>query len=119
MQCAPKSSVLLWASRSASLPLLTALLTLLLALRAFKRFLVLFLRKHTPQGSKRPSSPRRGPLSAIPVHPSAYAGTEDDFDPTDSDDPWSQYLDEPYVIDACRTHLANCHDLDPAHHDHA
>jgi hypothetical protein len=96
---------------------LTALLTLLLALRAFKRLLALSLRKHTQQGSKRPSRAPQSPLSVIPAHPSAYADTEDDFDPSEPGDPWSEYLDEPYVIDACRTHLSRCHDLDPASHD--
>ena len=117
MKCVSKSLALRLASRWASLPLLTALLALLLALKALKRFLALFLRKHTPQGSRRASRAPQSPLSAIPVHPSSYADTEDDFDPTDSDDPWSRYLDEPYVVDACRTHLSRCHDLDPAQND--
>jgi hypothetical protein len=112
-------SVLRLASRWASLPVLTALLTLLLALKALKRFLALFLRKHTPQGSKRASSALQSPLSAVPVHPSAYAGDPlDDYDPSQPGDPWSEYLDQPFVIDACRTHLSRCHDLDPASHDH-
>jgi hypothetical protein len=94
---------------------LTALLTLLLALKALKRFLALFLRKHTPQGSKRPSSASWMPFSAVPVHPSAYAGTQDDFDPDDDD--WTAWLDQPFVQDACRDHLIRCYDLDPAQND--
>jgi hypothetical protein len=102
------------ASRWASLPVLTALLTLLLALRAFKRLLALSLRKHTQQGSRRGCDAPQRPLSAIPVHPSAYAGTEDDFDPANDD--WATWLDQPFVQDACRDHLIRCYDLDPSEH---
>jgi hypothetical protein len=97
---------------------LTALLTLLLALKALKRFLALFLRKHTQQGSKRGCEAPQSPLSVIPVHPSAYADDPlDDYDPSEPGDPWSEYLDQPFVVDACRTHLSRCHDLDPAQND--
>jgi hypothetical protein len=116
MQCVSNSSVLRLALRLASLPVLTALLTLLLALRGFKRYLALFLRKHTPQGSKRPSRAPQAPLTGIPVHPSAYAA-DDDFDPASDD--WVAWLDQPFVQDACRDHLSRCHDLDPAQHDHS
>jgi hypothetical protein len=109
-------SVLRLASRLASLPVLTALLTLLLALRAFRRLLTLRLRKHTPQGSKRGCDAPQSPLSAIPVHPSAYAAADDDdFDPTNDD--WATWLDQSFVQDVCRDHLIRCYDLDPAQND--
>jgi hypothetical protein len=114
MQCASNFSVLRLVSRLASLPVLTAFITLLLALKALKRFLALSLRKHTQQGSKRASSALQGPLSAVPVHPSAYAA-DDDFDP--ASDEWVTWLDQPFVQDACRDHLIRCYDLDPANHD--
>jgi hypothetical protein len=115
MQCAFNFSVLRLASRLASLPVLTAFITLLLVLKASRRFLALSLRKHTQRGSKRGCDAPQRPLSAIPVHPSAYAGTEDDFDPNDDD--WTAWLDQPFVQDACRDHLIRCYDLDPAQHD--
>ena len=111
---ASNSSVLRLASRLASLPVLTALLTLLFALKGCKRLLALSLRKHTQQGSKRPSRAPQSPLSVIPVHPSAYAA-DDDFDP--ASDEWVTWLDQPFVQDACRDHLIRCYDLDPAQHD--
>jgi hypothetical protein len=111
---ASNSSALRLVSRWASLPVLTAFITLLLALKALKRFLALSLRKHTQQGSKRPSRAPQAPLTAIPVHPSAYAA-DDDFDP--ASDEWVTWLDQPFVQDACRDHLSRCHDLDSAQHD--
>ena len=117
MQCASPSSASLWVSQSVFLPLLRASINTLCALRALKDYLVLFLRKHTPRASKRASSASWIPLSAIPARPSAYAGTQDDFDPTEDD--WVTWLDQAFVIDACRTHLSACYDLDPANHDHA
>ena len=115
MQCASPSSASLWVSRSVFLPLLRASINTLCALRALKDYLVLFLRKHTPLGSKPGSSASWIPLSAIPVHPSAYAGTQDDFDPTeDPSDHWSDYLDTPEVIFYGRKHVEKCFALDAA-----
>jgi len=120
MKCASNFSGLRLASRLASLPLLTAFITLLLVLRASRRFLGLSLRKHAQQDSKPPSRAQEVPFSAISTHPSVYAqDILDDFDPSEPGDPWSEYLDQPFVIDACRDHLSRCHDLDPAKHDHA
>jgi hypothetical protein len=116
MQCAFNFSVLRLVSRLASLPVLTAFITLLLVLKASRRFLALSLRKHTQQGSKRPSSALQSPLSVVPVHLSAYAAADDDdFDPANDD--WATWLDQPFVQDACRDHLIRCYDLDPAQHD--
>ena len=115
MQCVRSftSSVSRLVSPLGSLPVLTVFVSPLL--RAFRRFLALSLRKHTQQDLKPPSSPLQSPLSAIPVHPSAYAD-DSDFDP--SNDEWASWLDQPFVQDACRTHLDNCLALDPAPHDH-
>ena len=77
---------------------------------------------------KRPlrlSMPKRMPTAltrapeALSVHPSAYDQDPlDDYDPSEPGDPWSDYLNQPEVIHACRHHLRRCLSLNPARHDH-
>ena len=47
-----------------------------------------------------------------------YAFTPEEFDPLN--DEWSDWLDEPHVVEACRPHLQRCLDLDldHTHNDH-
>jgi len=117
MRCVSNSWVLRSASQSLPPLLLTAFIALLLALRAFRRLLPLSLRKHAQRASKPAPSASYVPLGAIPVHPSAHQQQPpDDWDP-DHDD-WTLWLDEPYVIDACRPHLLRCYLRDSARHDH-
>lgn len=69
-----------------------------------------------------PQAPTRAPervSEPIAAHPSVYADDcLDDYDPSEPGDPWSDYLDDPVVIEACIPHLHRCLRLDPAQHDH-
>jgi hypothetical protein len=102
----------------ASLPVLTAFITLLLALKALKRFLALSLRKHTQQGSKPPSSDPSAvmtPEEAQSPAPEPYAEVwVDEFDP--ATDEWCGWLDLPEVIESCIPHLERCLQRDHTSH---
>ena len=94
----------------------------LLALSSLKRL----LRRPTPthQGSTR----RRNALLVsnyliairTPVQPSTGPSDDvaDDWDPSEPGDPWSAYLADDHIIEACRHHLARCFQRDPGRHDH-
>jgi len=84
------------------------------------------LRRPTPthQGSTR----RRNALLVsnyliairTPVQPSTGPSDDvaDDWDPSEPGDPWSAYLADDHIIEACRHHLARCFQRDPGRHDH-
>ena len=60
--------------------------------------------------------PAHQPTASASDLDALYQHTPDDFDPLS--DEWSDWLDEPHVVEACRPHLSRCFDLTSASHDH-
>ena len=58
--------------------------------------------------TRSPSMPRTGPSDDV----------ADDWDPSEPGDPWSAYLADEHIIEACRHHLNRCYKRDPSKHDH-
>ena len=128
MQCnspssdSPSAYSSAWLASVMALAMLLYFLHLLLSpLRALRRLL------------KTTANQRTTPLmtsatTAMEIHPvqhqtdsasdldSLYQYTPEDFDPADCE--WSDWLDDPDVVEACVAHLSRCLELDPTSHDH-
>lgn len=116
MQCQHFRFVLSVFSLALRLAWLSFSTAALVPISRFKRSQPLSMLRRIPRALTRAPERLSGPIAA---HPSVYADDYlDDYDPSEPGDLWSDYLNQPEVIQACRPHLSRCFDLTSAQHDH-